>query len=343
MTMKIEFFGWEQAEHLQADFGRLPFSFSPAYLGALATHKLGVGGWYSAKYGGEEILMPVLRYRSRFLRLMTIQFAPCKSNGERLGGALEKIFLEKVALNAQNSGEIDRISQPVNWSLFDSLPEGAVAVRFGSFILNLRQSAAEIFSAFHSKNRNIIRRAQRQGVDILFGPDQLTAFHRLYSGTMERNGLKAESVEFFEGLLKAKGLNFLVGVAYADGRPCAAMAAPYTEFGAYYLFGGSDVSGDENGANNLLHYEAILYFKEQGCAIYDFVGARLEVHDNQRLEGIQRFKSRFGGKLVVGLIWKQDLSALRCWTYDQLLSLRLRVSGVRSKGDIIDQILDSEV
>jgi lipid II:glycine glycyltransferase (peptidoglycan interpeptide bridge formation enzyme) len=50
-------------------------------------------------------------------------------------------------------------------------------------------------------------------------------------------------------------------------------------------------------ANRLLHYEDMLYFREQGCITYDFGGYAYNSADKGLL-GINNFKDTFGGVLV---------------------------------------------
>ena len=50
-------------------------------------------------------------------------------------------------------------------------------------------------------------------------------------------------------------------------------------------------------ANNFLHYQDMLYFKEQGIKTYDFGGYSVDTTDNSLLN-INRFKDGFRGKLI---------------------------------------------
>src|SRR5262249_37191050 len=50
-------------------------------------------------------------------------------------------------------------------------------------------------------------------------------------------------------------------------------------------------------ANRLLHYRDMLFFKEQGCDIYDFGGYAKDTQD-QDLININQFKEGFGGTII---------------------------------------------
>jgi hypothetical protein len=50
-------------------------------------------------------------------------------------------------------------------------------------------------------------------------------------------------------------------------------------------------------ANRLLHWKELLHFRDRGIAVYDFGGLALTPQD-ARLEGIDKFKRGFGGRVV---------------------------------------------
>ena len=62
---------------------------------------------------------------------------------------------------------------------------------------------------------------------------------------------------------------------------------------------------------------AMKLMKERGVKYYDFVGARINPDEGSKYEGIQRFKSRFGGELKKGYLWKMPLNKFKyklfCW------------------------------
>ena len=51
-------------------------------------------------------------------------------------------------------------------------------------------------------------------------------------------------------------------------------------------------------ANKLLHFKDMIFFKEQGIKIYDFGGYAMNTQ-NEQLKGINNFKLKFGGDIVV--------------------------------------------
>jgi len=51
-------------------------------------------------------------------------------------------------------------------------------------------------------------------------------------------------------------------------------------------------------ANRFLHYDDMLYFRRLGLRMYDFGGYALDIAAGGELEGINRFKQGFGGRLL---------------------------------------------
>lgn len=319
------------------DFGRLSFAFSPDYLEAVAARRRGQAGAFLIEVPGLRGLVPMVMYRRAFLRIATIVAAPAAESGRDLTRFEEQQVLDALAAYLGSSHMVHRLSQPSNWALFQTAPAGSVSAPFGSYRLSLHEGEARVWQGLHQKHRNAIRHADNLGVVVKFGEDQLDNCFSLYRATMQRNALAHEPREFLESMSRSRGFHVACGVAYVGDDPVAALFAPYNHHAAYYLFGGTAEKIPVNGANNLLHYEAIKSFIHHGCDHYDFVGARVGVVENQRLAGIQRFKARFGAELKRGVLWKQDFAPAHCHAFDTLMTLRSRAKGLPQGRDIIDQ------
>jgi lipid II:glycine glycyltransferase (peptidoglycan interpeptide bridge formation enzyme) len=135
----------------------------------------------------------------------------------------------------------------------------------------------------------------------------------------------------------------LCAAAYYNGKALAALLAPFTRARAFYLNGGTSHEMLVPGANKLLHWEAIRLLLRKGVEKYDFVGARLSDVKGTKLEHIQRFKSRFGGRLEHGYLWKLDLNKPACHMFDILMELRRRLKReAKPRADVIDQELQKQ-
>lgn len=77
------------------------------------------------------------------------------------------------------------------------------------------------FKAFDSKLRSQVRRAERDGVTVRFGSDQIEPFHRVFAEHMRDLGSPAHGQSFFERLAGALGSRAWIGVAYLGDEPIA--------------------------------------------------------------------------------------------------------------------------
>ena len=135
-----------------------------------------------------------------------------------------------------------------------------------------------------------------------------------------------------EGLSRVKHIDYWV--ASFEGELQGAGILLWSENrSAYYMFGGSAVK-PHAGAMNLLHWSAMKLMKERGVKYYDFVGARINPDEGSKYEGIQRFKSRFGGELKKGYLWKMPLNKFKYKLFCWLVAAK---QGRNYCGDVIDQ------
>jgi hypothetical protein len=313
-----------------------PFFFLESY--AQYLDEAGHGEWLLFVSADGECMMPVRRYRSRFLRLVQILYVPLKKTG-RLEEDQELGFLETFLDCVRTGNHADRIVQPPTHVVFRKAPLNTVSCGFGTWYLSLNElTEEELWKRLHGKHRNVIRNAQNQGVIIKEGADQLDIFFELYRATMQRSDMYVDPVSEFRQLYSAlKPDHIVCAVAYFQGKPQGGILLPYTHFGAYYVYGASADRMEVNGAVNYLHWTMILLMKKRNVARYDFVGTRLTTIKGSRLEGIQQFKVRFGSELEKGCLWKTDVNRFKCRLYDRLLELYWKLKRMSWKGDIIDQ------
>jgi hypothetical protein len=316
----------------------LPFVFLQGYASFL--DQVRGGEWRLFASNDGHVLMPARIFKSRFMKLVQILHAPLEQ-GVRLTKEHEKEFLDEWIRYIDMEGIADRVVQPPTHVTFKVEPEQTISCGFGSYYLALdEKSESDLFAGMHGKHRNVIRNAEKKGVEIKFGSGELTNFYKLYQNTMKKAGMFCEPLSYFEKLRDCMTeKNLLCGVAYFNNEPQGALVMPFSEFGAYYVYGASSEKIQVNGAMNFLHWLAILYMKEQSVKRYDFVGARLSNVAGTKLGGIQQFKERFGAGLEKGVLWKKDIRIWKCKIYDLLIALSFLIKGISLKGDIIDQEL----
>lgn len=251
------------------------------------------------------------------------------------GGAdiREEQFFLNESLKTIKAMNLDFVGQSPNHTLFDTYPNGAIYAPFGSYRINLLEDKEKIWKAVHSKHKNVIRKAEKEGVVIKYGESYINEAIDLLNETYQRQSLglidKPKFIKEHKTLINSG--NIAVFVAYKDNEPQGSAIYLYDKETAYYEYGGS-VEHPFIGSVNFLHWTAINYFKDKGLKYYDFVGARVKPEKGSKLEGIQRFKTRFGGSMALGYLWKYPINKLK---YQLFMFIYKRV--VNKRGDIIDQ------
>ena len=146
----------------------------------------------------------------------------------------------------------------------------------------------------HSKNRNTIRKAERNGFTFLIDESFafLEDFKRLYRQTMQR--VAAEEFYNFDDTYFANLVYFLknracIGIVQQEDRSVAAAIFLYNGPWAHYHLAGSEYEGAIKGANNLLLYQAALYLKTKGAQILHLGGGT----DQDESNSLLAFKRKF--------------------------------------------------
>lgn len=279
------------------------------------------------------------RWQNKFISIVQPLYPPLSPEGRRLSNSLESNFTEGFIEELGKQNFSHRICQAENFAIFSSAPNKAKYAPFGTYYLDLEAAdESELFSKLHPKHRNVIRNAEKSGVQLLYGPEVLGDFYELYQATTRRSGMFCWKFDYFEKLISALGDNILCGAAYFEGKACGALVMPFTKFAAFYLYGATPDEREVNGAMNFLHWKTIEMMKRNGVARYDFVGARLGNLEGTPYQGIQMFKMRFGASLESGVLWKLDLKPKICSLFDNMAKVKLKLKGMHPPKDIIDQL-----
>lgn len=141
--------------------------------------------------------------------------------------------------------------------------------------LDLSLSLDEIWmQQFSSKNRNMIRKAEKEGVTIVESDDYET-FRKLYDGTM--TNLNAEDYYFFpqsyyEEFKQSFKNESILCLAMFEGKVIAGSMFMFGKGYAHYHLSARDREYSKYAANNLILWYGIQKAKEQGCKWFHFGG-----------------------------------------------------------------------
>ncbi|MEN8265342.1 MAG: peptidoglycan bridge formation glycyltransferase FemA/FemB family protein [Nitrospirota bacterium] len=160
--------------------------------------------------------------------------------------------------------------------------------------LDLRRDEDEIFSRFRNSTKRNIKKALNEGVEVEICNtlDSIKEFYRLNCLTRKRHGLPPQPYYFFQNIYDyviSKNYGTIVRASYERETIAGAV---YFHFGnkAIYKYGASDNRFQQLRANNLVMWEAIKYYCNNGYTNFSFGRTDLE-H-----EGLRQFKSGWGTK-----------------------------------------------
>jgi serine/alanine adding enzyme len=169
-------------------------------------------------------------------------------------------------------------------------------------LLDISAPEEEVFKTISSRARNAIRRAEREGCEVVrqeHGPETYRALYDLMADTVNAKGsMPLRSYEYYaafwdEFCNRGQGNFFFT---YEDGKP--SVGAFVINYGAKatYKDGGSTKNRKQYGDSHLVQWAAIRRMQELGCREYDFCGTppASRIKDkSHNLYGMGMFKTSF--------------------------------------------------
>jgi serine/alanine adding enzyme len=89
-------------------------------------------------------------------------------------------------------------------------------------VLDLAETSGQQFKRFDAKLRSQIRRPQKEGVKVRFGPDQVSPFFSVFARHMRDLGTPTQSLSFFREVAEQFSEDTWFACAYLAGEPVAA-------------------------------------------------------------------------------------------------------------------------
>lgn len=302
----------------------LPVFAKESFLKAVGDEYGWLGGF--ADDGKLLCFLPYTIIRKAFIRIVRFrtETIPVEAG---LDEAVEKEFLNRVVDHFRASGAGLIMPASTN-AIFRTYPDGAEAVPYGTYRIDLRKPEEVLWKNIDRIYRQNINAAARSGLCVKEARDRLSEGHELIRLTFNRSHLpfmgRDSLVKFVDGL----GDNGLVLAADHEGRLQSFVVFAVSNYSAYAIYAGNRADMLK-GANKLLYWEAMRKFKAMDVEWYDFMGARIDPDKASKQEELALFKKRFGADLKIGYMWK--CPTIR-WQYG-LYGLAARL---RSGGDIVD-------
>lgn len=173
-----------------------------------------------------------------------------------------------------------------------------------------------------SKNRNMIRKAEKNGITIEHGKgmDLLDKFTEIYNATMDKDHAEEYYYfkrAFYESIDRDLQDNYEMFYAMYEGRPIAMSILIFANGRLNYHLSGSDIEYRNLAPSNLLLFKAALWGYEQGYKTFHLGGGVGSGEDN-----LYKFKAAFNKnsdyQFSVGKeIFDQE-------KYDELVALRAK-------------------
>jgi hypothetical protein len=138
-------------------------------------------------------------------------------------------------------------------------------------------SREQVWDNLTSKNRNMIRKANKSGVEIFWGrdPNLFNKFKGLYNATMDKDNAKDYyyfNSDFYNSVLNDLKYNSLIFYAVYEKRIIAMSMVLYSNEQLHYHLSASDREYQNLGPTNLLLYEAACWGSENGFKTFHLGG-----------------------------------------------------------------------
>ncbi|HEY8037336.1 MAG TPA: hypothetical protein VIF37_17280 [Methylobacter sp.] len=303
---------------------QLPIFASESFLQAVGDEY----GWLGGIDGTGELrcILPYTIIRKLNFRMVRFRVETVPL-GDELSLSDEKLFLNSVVDYFRSTGA-DIIIPATTNTIFRTFPDGADAAPYGSYIIDLCPPEDVLWRNIDRVMRQNINSAKKNGVNIRSGLEHLDDAYMLVSDTFKRSGLPFMSHESFSRFVSGLGENTLLMTADHQGVAQSYVVFAFSDYCAYAIYAGN-LGRQHQGANKLLYWEAIRFFKQIGIKRYDFVGARINPEKGSKQQELNSFKKRFGATLKQGYMWKYSLHPFKYFLYSAAARLR-------SGGDIVD-------
>lgn len=179
-----------------------------------------------------------------------------------------------------------------------------------TFLLPLQKTSEEQWKLVESKQRNIVRKGEKNGVEVcaLRGEEAIKELPilQLLREQTQQHAIKRhanatmllKSDDFFNKLFAHTDATLFIGSV--DGKPATVAVMIASGETAYYYSGGSDYElNRQTGSSAYVIWKAIDYYRElPGVKYMDMGGVPLQADKDDPAYGVYAFKRSFGGEYV---------------------------------------------
>ena len=261
-------------------------------------------------YAGEKLIALALIIKIKARRGSFLfcphyyQFKVADANGKNV---LQKLKDYLINLAKEEKCSFIRISPllantPSNQKIFQTLGFKPAPIYMHpeiAWMKDLKNEPDSLLAEMRKTHRNLIRRAQKEGVEIIAGanPDYLKIFYQLYLETANRQKFTPFSRHYLRQEFKifSQKNKALIFLARWRNNYLSSAIIIFDTNSAFYHQGASSFRFPKIPASYLLHWQAMLEAKKRGCSFYNFWGIAPVGQKNHPWAGLTLFKRGFGG------------------------------------------------
>ncbi len=171
-------------------------------------------------------------------------------------------------------------------------------------LIDLDGDDEALLAGMKSKWRYNIRLAARRGVTVqTVGSEYLGEWYRLYRETAARDRIAIHSESYYRAVFEVAaevrdGPALELMLARHEGDLLAGIVVARYRGRATYLYGASADRKRNLMPTYALQWEAMQRARDAGMQVYDLFGIPRSADEKHRMQGLYRFKTGFGGRVV---------------------------------------------
>jgi FemAB-related protein (PEP-CTERM system-associated) len=242
----------------------------------------------AASDGAGEIrgVLPLVELRSLFFGRYLVSM-PFVSYGGPLGSeaAVKALTAAAVELSLRQGCKLLELRSRVPLAI--DLP---VSHRKVTVLLDLPSGGPErLWQAIGSKLRSQIKRPQKEGMEVRFGPDQVEPFYQVFRHHMRDLGTPTQSLRFFQVMREELQQDLWAGCAWYQGVPVAG-GIGFRWGNEFEITWASSLLAHQKMAPNMLLYWAFMErCAQEGVQVFNFGRCTPD-------SGTHRFKRQWGSR-----------------------------------------------
>ena len=250
---------------------------------------------------------------------------PTVTHNKRSNSYEEFSFFNELYFFLRKSKIVDFIIPPLHFETFHNPPKYSSNIsKLGIIKLNISKlNLEDIFKNFKPICRRHIRKAERDGIKVIFGLNLFDDFYEIYSERLKNEGAIYDSYKTIYDMVfnKNNPINVEIGVAYKSGKKQAAILNINDKKVGYYMYGGV-TSDAHNGSLRLLHWKIIQKYSKKEIEVYKLGGNREGKNLTMKHQNLSKFKMEFGCEIDAGFHFTFVVNKMKFLIYNCLINLK---------------------